>query len=88
VAIEKTIIKVMRLPEGEDWKYYGDLNVIAVSDQLDEAGQMVAILDLQAHWRRSMIHVVEPRQGTEGSKRRGKGAPFSFFRNHLTATDG
>lgn len=78
---EKTVVKVMRLPEGVDWQWHPDLNIVTLSDRLDEAGRMVALLDLQAQWRRSMIRVVPPRA------RRPKSAPpsYSLLRGQLGA---
>lgn len=86
MANESTVIRVMSLPEGRDWVWFGDLNVIGVSDRLDEAGQMVAVLDLQSQWRRSMIELV-PRRPSERCKT--KSAPPSYgFLHNATATDG
>ena len=61
MANEETIIKVMPLPAGREWVWFGDLNCVALSDRLDEAGRMVALMDLQAQWRRTMLHVISPR---------------------------
>lgn len=80
MANEKTVIRVMSLPEGRDWVYYGDLNVIGVSDRLDEAGQMVAVLDLQAEWRRTMVELV-PHRPSERCRTKSAPPSYSFLRN-------
>jgi hypothetical protein len=55
---EQTIVKVMQLPEGKDWRWFPDLNLVVVSDRLDKAGQAAALADLQEKWRRSMLRMV------------------------------
>jgi hypothetical protein len=80
VANEKTVIRVMSLPEGKDWVWFGDVNVIGVSDRLDEAGQMVAVLDLQAEWRRTMVELV-PRRPSERCRPKSAPPSYAFMRN-------
>jgi hypothetical protein len=85
VANESTVIRVMSLPEGRDWVWFGDLNVIGVSDRLDEAGQMVAVLDLQSQWRKTMIEVVPPRRPSERCRAKSSPPSYAFMHNASTA---
>ncbi|MGZ6776911.1 MAG: hypothetical protein ACXVGF_04510 [Blastococcus sp.] len=56
---EKTIVMVLDLPEGTDWRWLPDCNILAVSSRLCPAERERAIDDLQATWRRSLIHIVD-----------------------------
>lgn len=56
---EDTIVKALPLPYGQRWLWLADANMVLLSDELDEAGRESALCDVQAHWRRSCIRVVE-----------------------------
>lgn len=88
MTVEDTIIIPARLPDGQDWAYHSDLNIVEVSDRLDEAGIMVALCDLQAQWRRNMVRLV-PGQRPKRRQAQGHGAPpsYSLFRNSTTAQE-
>lgn len=81
MASEKTVVKVLPLPPGTPWRWYPDANVIAVSDQLDEAGVEAAICELQAKWRRTMVQVM-PRRGCQSHP----APPYSFSLNEVGRT--
>lgn len=85
MAVEETIIMPARLPDGQDWAWHPDLNIVEVSDRLDEAGVMVALCDLQAQWRRTMIRLVPDHRM---KRRHSRGAPqsYSLFRNEAAVT--
>lgn len=57
---EKTVLIVMDLPDGKEWAWLADCNVLAVSAALDGEGRERAITDCQATWRRQFIHSVPP----------------------------
>lgn len=52
---ETTVMVVMAMPEGRDWAWLADCNVLAVSDRLDVAGQERAISEAQDTWRRHLL---------------------------------
>lgn len=56
--IEKTVIKTLELPYGQDWLWYPDANVVVLAPHLDACGRERALSEVQAHWRRSWIHIV------------------------------
>lgn len=56
--VEKTIIKTLELPFGQEWLWYPDANVVVLSPCLDEQGRQRALSEVQAYWRRSCLHVV------------------------------
>lgn len=56
---EDTVIRTVELPEGLDYVWYGDANVLAFSSRLDCAGRMRAVDELQKQWRRAHLKVVE-----------------------------
>lgn len=55
---EKTLIKTVSLPFGQDWALYSDANVVALSPRLDEAGRERALSEVADHWRRSCLRIV------------------------------
>lgn len=55
---EKTVVMVLDLPEGTDWRWLPDCNILAVASRLCPAERERAIDDLQATWRRQFISVV------------------------------
>ena len=57
---EETLIKTMPLPQGRDWEWFADANVIALSPDLCPAKREAALSELQAQWRRSGLRLVEP----------------------------
>lgn len=84
-ATEDTIIMPAQLPDGQDWAWHPDLNIVEVSDRLDDAGIMVALCDLQAQWRRTMIRLV-PDQRAKRRPSRSLPQSYALFRNDVDAT--
>lgn len=62
-AVEKTVQMVLDLPEGRDWEWLPDCNILVLASRLDEAGRQRALSDLQATWRRQFIKAVPERAG-------------------------
>lgn len=56
---EDTIIRTLDLPEGQDYAWYPDLNVVALSSRLDCEGRLRAFNDLQSWWRREHLTAVK-----------------------------
>lgn len=56
---EETLVKTMELPRGQDWEWYGDLNMIVLAPHLCPEGRDRAISEVQKHWRRSCLRVVD-----------------------------
>lgn len=56
---EATVFRILDLPDGIDYVWYGDANVVAFSSRLDCAGRMRAVEDLQKQWRRAHLKLVE-----------------------------
>lgn len=56
---EETIFKTMDMPEGQDWAWHPDLNLVALSNKLDCAGKLRAFEEVQRHWARAHLSVVE-----------------------------
>lgn len=56
---EDTIIKTLELPHGEEWAWFADANLVVLSPRLDAAGRERALTEVQAHWRRRCLRVVE-----------------------------
>lgn len=44
-ADEQTIVRTLDLPEGQDYVLYRDMNIVAVSSRLDEAGRERALTE-------------------------------------------
>jgi hypothetical protein len=59
VGGEETVVRVLDLPDGQDWKWLGDANVVILSSRLDCAGRLRALDELQKHWRRAHLRLVE-----------------------------
>lgn len=55
--VERTIVKFMDLPEGRDYCWHSDANVIVLSSRLDQAGRVTALFDLFQEWRKTLIRV-------------------------------
>lgn len=55
---EKTVVKTIELPDGRDWLWYADANVVALAPHLDDEGRERALSEVQAFWRRSCLHLV------------------------------
>jgi hypothetical protein len=65
---EDTLIKTMALPNGRDWEWYGDLNLVVLAPHLCPAQREMALNEVQAHWRRSCIRILpSPDQEYEGT---------------------
>ena len=58
---EETIFRAMDLPEdlGRDWEWFADLNVVGFRRGMDCDAKLHAIEDMQRHWRRAHLSVVE-----------------------------
>ena len=55
---EHTLIKTMPLPQGRDWEWFADANIVVLAPHLCEEGRERALTEVQAHWRRSCIRVL------------------------------
>lgn len=55
MAEEKTYVRILDLPEGRDWVWFSDANMIGLSRRLDAAGRERALVELQEHWRRNCL---------------------------------
>lgn len=55
---EKTIVRVLDLPEGQDWVWYPEANVVGVSSRLCAEEHARVLDELHAQWRRKWIKVV------------------------------
>jgi hypothetical protein len=55
---EQTVFTTMDLPEGKDWEWFSDCNVVALSRRLDCNGKIRAVRDLQHHWERRHLSVI------------------------------
>lgn len=60
--LPETTVVTMALPFDQKWLWYPELNIVALSPDLDEAGRDQALDELQAKWRQSLSHtgVAEP----------------------------
>lgn len=56
---EQTVFRTAKLPEGQDFVWHPDLNLVELSDRLDLDGRLQALTDLQKWWRREHLSVVE-----------------------------
>lgn len=57
---EKTLLRTMVLPAGQDWVWYPDLNMVGLSDRLDEQGRREAVRAMQWWWQRAGWESVDP----------------------------
>lgn len=55
---EETVFHAMDLPDGEDWAWFPDLNVVGLRRGLDWAGKLRAIDELQRHWHGEHLRLV------------------------------
>lgn len=55
---EETVFRVIDLPDGQDWAWYPDLNVIGLRRGLVGVGRMRALDELYRHWRREHLRLV------------------------------
>lgn len=55
MALEKTVVHTLDLPEGTDWVWFSDANMVGLSRRLDEEGRQRALRELCAKWRSSFI---------------------------------
>ena len=60
---EETVRMVLDLPEGKDWVFRGDLNILVLSSRLTPEEREVAITECQSEWRRSFLRVVTGDKG-------------------------
>lgn len=84
--MEETIIMPTRLPDGQDWAWHPDLNLVEISDRLDEVGIMVALSDLQAQWRRTMIRLVPGQRPQRRASGNASPPSYAFLHNDSGAT--
>lgn len=56
---ERTIIRTMNLPDNQDYAWYPDLNVVALSSRLDAAGRQAAIDELHRSWKHQHLTAVQ-----------------------------
>ena len=59
MAYEETVFRTINLPDGKDWAYYADLNVLAFGSHLDCAGKLRAFEAAQEDWRLRHLRIVE-----------------------------
>lgn len=52
---DRTIVKISHLPEGRDYAWHPDLNLVELSARLDEAGRRDALTCLQRSWLRGVL---------------------------------
>ena len=55
---EDTLIKTLPLPNGRDWEWYADANVIVLAPHLCPAERERALCNLQAQWRREGFRLI------------------------------
>lgn len=55
---EHTVIVEVDLPGGEDWRWFGELNVLALRRGLDDPARQAAIDEMQLWWRREHARLV------------------------------
>lgn len=59
--MERTVVRVLdSVPPTPGWVWLPEINTVALSSCLDQEGRSRALLDLQAQWRREMLHIVPP----------------------------
>lgn len=66
---EDTVVMVLDLPDGTDWEWLPDCNILALSSRLCAVERERAIDDLQATWRRSMLRLVTAETDDTGGLR-------------------
>lgn len=55
---EDTIIKTLDLPEGREWAWFADANILCLSPALCPEGRMRAVREAQDWWRRRHLQAV------------------------------
>lgn len=55
ILTEDTIVRISSLPDGQDWAWHPDINVVELSDRLRPAARERALEDLSSHWRKHCI---------------------------------
>lgn len=74
----------MPLPNGRDWLWYSDLDIVVLAPHLDAAGRERALDELQAEWRRDTrrhLYAVPTAAAERPAKERtcpGDTVPMSF----------
>lgn len=58
MEIEETVVVTIDLPEGKDYEWFAEANVVGLSRRLDEAGRQQALCQMFQEWRRSHLRVV------------------------------
>ena len=61
---EDTLIKTMPLPQGRDWEWFADANIVVLAPHLCPAQREQALTEVQAHWRRSCLRVLPSEPAT------------------------
>ena len=56
---EQTVFHTSALPEGKDWVWHPDINLVELSDRLDCTGRAQAVIEVSRWWRRAHLKVVE-----------------------------
>lgn len=56
---EDTKFVTLDLPDGREWAWYPDLNVVGLSSRLDCAGKLRAVDEMHKQWRRAHLSLVE-----------------------------
>lgn len=56
---EETVFRTLDLPEGRDWVWMPEANVVVLASRLDCAGRLRALDELQKWWKRKHLRVVE-----------------------------
>jgi hypothetical protein len=55
MTTEKTVIHILDLPEGQDWVWFADANMVGLARRLDAEGREKALCELQATWRSTLL---------------------------------
>jgi hypothetical protein len=58
VAEKTLVMPVDYLPQGVDWQWMPELNMVLIRDTLDELEGHRALIEVSAVWRRSCLRVV------------------------------
>jgi hypothetical protein len=77
---EKTVVRTMELPNGRDWLWFADLNVVGLAPHLDAAGVERAYAEMTAWWRRSCLRLVPDTENFAGVPTE----PFALPRQRAT----
>lgn len=52
---DRTIVKISQLPQGQDYAWHPDINLVELADGLDEAGRQHALAQLQDSWLQEVL---------------------------------